>query len=363
MIWIVFALLTGAAVLSALWPLSRTAPKVVEDAADLAFYRAQIAEIDAERQRGAIDPDQAEAAKAQAGRRLLASAPQVAPAPGAPGARKLAAALALILIPMVSVGLYLKIGQPDQPDMPLTARLKAPMQNDFMVVIAKMEAHLAKHPDDGKALELMAPVWQRMGDFDKALRARGDVIRLLGETAERRIKLAEAMANANNGAFPPQAFEQIDRALELEPKMIEARYFAGAAAAQKGEFERARSIWKALAAELPEDSPPRKAVDEQIAELDAKGPVAGRPAQQPAAQQPAAPQDETIRAMVAQLAARIAEKGGNVDEWGRLIRSYKVLKDDAKAETALSDARKALAQDAQALAKIDAQAKELGLDK
>jgi len=362
MIWIVFALLTGAAVLSALWPLSRPAPQASEDAADVAFYRAQLAEIDAERQRGAIDADQADTAKAQAARRLLASAPQEVSAAGAPWARKLAAAVALVLIPLVSIGLYLRIGQPDAPDMPLEARLKAPMQNDFMLVVAKMEAHIAAHPEDGKALELMAPVWQRMGNAERAVSARKDVIRLLGETADRRIRLAEAMANANNGAFTPEAYDNISRALELDPKGPEVRYFAGAAAAQKGEFERARSIWKSLSADLPEGSPPRKAVDEQIAELDSKGPVAGRTAQQPE-QQAAAPQNDMIRSMVEQLAARLAEKGGNADEWGRLIRSYTVLKEDEKAHVALADARKALAQDAQALEKIDAQAKELGLDK
>ncbi|MCW2286484.1 cytochrome c-type biogenesis protein CcmH [Rhodoblastus acidophilus] len=360
MIWIVFALLTGAAVLSVLWPLSRPASAATEDAADVAFYRAQIAEIDAERERGAIDPAQAETAKAQAARRLLASAPQEAATSGSTEHRKIAAVFALVLIPLVSVGLYLRIGDPEQPDMPLTARLSEPMQNDFMVVVAKMEAHLAAHPDDGKGLELMAPVWMRMGNAEKALAARKDVIRLLGETADRRIRLAEAMANANNGAFPPEAYQNIDRAMELDPKSPEVRYFAGAAAAQKGEFERARAVWKALAADLPENSPPRKAVEEQIAELDAKGPVAQRADAAPA---PANPQNDMIRSMVEQLAARLQEKGGSVDEWERLIRSYAVLKDEAKAKGALADARKALAPDAQAVAKIDAQAKELGLDK
>jgi len=361
MMWIVFALLTGAAVLSALWPLSRPAPQAAEDAADVAFYRAQLAEIEAERQRGAIDADQAEAAKAQAARRLLATAPQEVAAGGSTH-KKLGALLAIFLIPLVGAGLYLRTGDPGRPDMPLAVRLKAPMQNDFMVVVAKMEAHLAAHPDDGKALELMAPVWMRMGNAEKALSARKEAIRLLGETADRHIRLAEAMANANNGAFPPEAYDHIARALEMDPKGAEVRYFAGAAAAQKGEFERARKIWTALAADLPENSPPRKAVEGQIAELDSKGPVAGRAAQ-PEATPQAAPQDDMIRSMVEQLSARLHEKGGTADEWGRLMRSYAVMKDEAKAKGALADARKALAQDAQGLEKIDAQAKELGLDK
>jgi cytochrome c-type biogenesis protein CcmH len=359
-------LLTGAAVLSVLWPLSRPAPEAPEEGADVAFFRAQIAEIDAERERGAIEPAQAEAAKAQAARRLLASAPPQALAPAAPANRKLASALALVLVPAVAFGLYLGVGSPDRQDMPLEARLKdAPNRNDFMVAVARMEQHIAAHPEDGKAQELMAPVWLRMGNFEKAIQAREAALRLLGDTAERHIRLAEAMAAGNNGAFTPEAFAHIDRAVALDRKSAEARYFLGAAAAQKGEFERASAVWKALAADLPEGSAPRKALEEQIAEIakgPVKGPVAEPAAQPPVAQQAGAPQGDMIRTMVAGLAARLAEKGGTPDEWGRLIRSYKVLNEEAKARTALGDARKALAQDPQALAKIDAQAKELGLD-
>ena len=86
MIWLVFALLTGVAVLSILWPLSRPAPNAREDAADVAFYRDQIAEIDAEFARGGLDGEQAQAAKALAARRLLAAAPEeVATPASAPG--------------------------------------------------------------------------------------------------------------------------------------------------------------------------------------------------------------------------------------------------------------------------------------
>ncbi len=52
MIWTVIALLTCVAVLSVLWPLSDPAPAPREDAADAAFYRARIDEIDAELLRG-----------------------------------------------------------------------------------------------------------------------------------------------------------------------------------------------------------------------------------------------------------------------------------------------------------------------
>jgi cytochrome c-type biogenesis protein CcmH len=65
--------------------------------------------------------------------------------------------------------------------------------------------------------------------------------------------------------------------------------------------------------------------------------------------------------MVAKLATRLAGNGGSIDEWSRLIRAYTVLHEADKAKAALADARKALAPDANAVASLDALARDLGL--
>jgi cytochrome c-type biogenesis protein CcmH len=365
MIWLVFALLTGVAVFSILWPLSRPAPQPREDAADVAFYRAQIAEIDAELSRGALDPQQAESAKALAARRLLAAAPGEVAVGDTPRLRKIAAALALVLIPAVALGLYQKIGNPELPDMPLAARLQSqPVTTDIAVAVAKIEAHIDAHPDDGQAYEVVAPVYLRMGRYDDAVRARGLALKLLGPTPERYVRYAEALSYAADGVVSPEAEIQIDQALKLDPKYMEARFFQGLAAAQHDEKEAARKIWSDMMAELPEGSKVKAAVAEKIAMLDAPD-AAGPPSS--AAQQPQAPaarpdpQQEMINAMVARLAQRLATKGGDADEWMRLIRAYKVLNESDKAEGALADARKALARDASGQGKLTELAQELGL--
>ena len=365
MIWLVFALLTGVAVFSILWPLSRPWPQPREDAADVAFYRAQIVEIDAELSRGALDPQQAESAKALAARRLLAAAPDEVAVGDTPRLRKIAAALALVLIPAVALGLYQKIGNPDLPDMPLAARLQSqPVTTDIAVTVAKIEAHIDAHPDDGQAYEVVAPVYLRMGRFDDAVRARGLALKLLGPTPERYVRYAEALSYAADGLVSPEAEIQIDQALKLDPKFMEARYFQGLAAAQHDEREAARKIWSGMMAELPEGSKVKAAVAEKIAMLDAPDTVEPPSSAAQQAQAPAArpdPQQEMINAMVARLAQRLATKGGDADEWMRLIRAYKVLNESDKAEGALADARKALASDASGQGKLTELAQELGL--
>jgi cytochrome c-type biogenesis protein CcmH len=375
MIWLFFALLTGVAVLSILWPLSRPAPKRGEDAADVAFYRAQIAEIDAELSRGGIEKDQAESAKAQAARRLLSVAPEEVAVSDSARARKIAAALALVAAPAIALGLYARIGHPALPDQPLEARMSAPpAQQDFAAVIAKMEAHLAAHPEDGRALELMAPVYLRLGRYDEAVKARAQALKILGETPDRLVKYAEALAYANDGMVSPEAVDQLERALSLDPKNLQARYFLGLAAAQHEDKAKAREVWTALLADLPEGSRARIDVSEKLAMLDMP-PGGGAPPQQGAAQgaapspdaaaavtaQPADEQQKTIHAMVDRLAQRLSSQGGGADEWMRLIRAYKVLNEPDSAKNAYDQARKAL-PDAESQQKLAALAKELGLN-
>jgi len=376
MIWLVFALLTGIAVFSILWPLSRPAPKPREDSADVAFYRAQIAEIEADLERGMIEKDQAQAAKALAARRLLAAAPDEVAVTESTSARRIAAVLALVAVPVVALGLYTKIGHPDLPDMPHEKRLaQEPAKMDIGAAVSKIEAHIAAHPEDGRAYEVVAPVYLRMGRFDDAAHAREQAIKLLGDTAERRVRYAEALAYASDGVVTPEAEAQIDRALALDPKNMEARYFQGLGAAQHDDTERARKIWTDMIAELPANSKIRAAVVEKLAMLDA--PVEGAPAPSseaapaiPAppvaaaaavAAQPPDEQQKTIHAMVDRLAQRLATQGGGAEEWMRLIRAYKVLNEQERALTALADARKALAGDAAAQGKLTLLAQELGL--
>ena len=254
-----------------------------------------------------------------------------------PRLRKIAAALALVLIPAVALGLYQKIGNPDLPDMPLAARLQSkPVTTDIAVAVAKIEAHIDAHPDDGQAYEVVAPVYLRMGRYDDAVRARGLALKLLGPTPERYVRYAEALSYAADGLVSPEAEIQIDQALKLDPKFMEARYFQGLAAAQHDEKDAARKIWSGMMAELPEGSKVKAAVAEKIAMLDApdtaEPPGSAQPqAQAQASAAPADPQQEMINAMVARLAQRLATKGGDADEWMRLIRAYKVLNESDKA--------------------------------
>ena len=74
-LWLVFALMTAAAVFAVLWPLSwRGASARAQGGSDLAVYRDQLDEIARDRAAGLIGESEAEAAKVEVSRRLIAAA-------------------------------------------------------------------------------------------------------------------------------------------------------------------------------------------------------------------------------------------------------------------------------------------------
>jgi cytochrome c-type biogenesis protein CcmH len=65
--------------------------------------------------------------------------------------------------------------------------------------------------------------------------------------------------------------------------------------------------------------------------------------------------------MVAQLSGRLASEGGPPEDWAQLIRSLGVLGRRDEATAVLAEARSKHADDATALAVLDAAAREAGL--
>ena len=74
-LWLVLALMTAAAIFAVLWPLSRRT--ALRAGSDIAVYRDQLDEIERDRAAGLIGEDEADAARVEVSRRLIAAADAV----------------------------------------------------------------------------------------------------------------------------------------------------------------------------------------------------------------------------------------------------------------------------------------------
>jgi cytochrome c-type biogenesis protein CcmH len=363
MLWLIFAVLTAVAVLSVLWPLAKTPRGVAPGEIGIAMYKAQLAEIERDEAQHLVAPEGAQGAKAEAARRMLASA-AVEPPPAASRTRaRLASVVVLIFVPVLALSLYATIGHPYVPDAPLAARLDAsPARMDLAAAIAKIEAHLAQHPNDGRGYEVLAPVYLRMGRAGEAVNAARTALRLLGETPARQTLYGEALVAAASGVVTPEAEQSFEAAKAKDPSAAEPRFFLGLAAEQQGDKTRARDIWGTLAAEAPHDAPWAQALRERLAALGAGTEATQDGLAAKIEALPEAGRMNAIRGMVDGLAARLAQNGQDLEGWLRLVRSYTVLHEPGKARSALIDAKRSLAGDPSAISRIEALARELGLE-
>ena len=360
MLWLALVLLTVVALSGILLPLLRQARPVPSGEHDAAFYREQMAAIDRDVLAGLVSVEDAQRARLEAARRILAipAEPASARQPSRNGAR-VVACLVAIAVPALAFGLYWRIGSPELPDAPLEARLQTPNPG-IDTLVARLEAHIAAHPDDGRAQELIAPVYLRMERLGDAVRAYENTLKLLGESPVRRAAYAEALVTEAGGDVTPAAIASFETALAADPALAKARFYLGAAAEQAGEKEKAAAVWRKMLDEGPPDAPWMGAVRERLATLGAGRPPIPSQAGSIAAL-PAGERDGVIRSMVEGLAARLAQNGDDAEGWLRLMRSLSVLQERERAKTALADARKALVADPAALQRIDAMARELGL--
>jgi cytochrome c-type biogenesis protein CcmH len=365
MIWVVFAAMTGLAVFSVLWPLSRSRRIAAANLPNVSLYEAQVAEIDRDAASGLIAADDVPAAKAGAARRLLVIA--AAEKPRGPNARRnarLTAAAAIVLIPALSLGLYGRLGRPDLPDLPLAARLQSedPGKMDLAAAIVRIEAHLRDHPEDGRGWDVIAPVYLRLGRAEEARRGFANAIRLLGDSGPRQAGLGEAIVTQAQGVVTADARQAFEKASAADPSLPQPRYYLGLAALQDGKPDEARAIWMKLADEAPADALWAAALRQKIAALSSP-PAAGPDGEagKSVAALPPAERAAAIRSMVVGLSARLHQNGGSLDEWKRLVRAYSVLNERVKALAALADARKSITNDPGAIAELDRLARELGL--
>jgi len=371
LLWLVFALMTAAAIFAVLWPLSRAAN--VQAGGDIAVYRDQLDEIERDRRAGRIGETDAQAARVEISRRLIAAADAAefthSLPIGSPLWRRRAAAIAaVVLLPLVAAILYLALGSPQLPGQPLEARLRAVHQDTSIAnLVSKVEAHLERNPNDARGYEVLAPVYLRLGRFADAVNARRKVLILSGENAERQSDLGEALTVAAKGIVTADAKSAFERSLVLDPDQPRAKFYIGMAAEQDGDRAQAAAIWRDMISKAPADAPWLPIVRDALARVAADQPVAAAPG--PSSQDISAAdamsekdRGEMIRGMVARLADRLKSDSHDVDGWQRLLRAYMVLGEREKANAAAADARRALANDPDKLRRIEDMIKNLGLE-
>jgi len=405
--WIVTTLLALA--VSALFALAMTRGRgdAPDPAAgyDVRVYRDQLAGVDRDLARGVIAEEDAERARTEISRRILAADAQARAETTGRGPSRTATLVAAAILTAATLGgslaIYRALGAPGYGDLTLkhriamaeetrksrpdqaTAEARMParppldLDPEYKALIDQLRATVAQRPDDIQGLALLARHEANSGNHTAAYAAQGRLIELKGEEATSRdyTEQGEMMIVAAGGYVSPQAEMALRKALERDARNGPARYYWGLMLAQIGRPDLAFGIWEQTLRQGPADAPWNGAIRDQIEEMAWRAGVDYQPPA-PAAAQLAGPSAEDmqaaqdmseedrqqmIRGMVDQLADRLATEGGSAAEWARLIGALGVLGDTERARAIHAEARQVFADTPDALAEVEAAARQAGL--
>jgi cytochrome c-type biogenesis protein CcmH len=386
--WIISAAMALLVALTLGRSLLRTQGDDIPDASeyDLKVYRDQLAEVERDVARGVIPHEDAERARTEISRRILAAdgsrssaAPQNAPN------RILIGALG-ILLGAGSVALYLWIGQPGYGDLALKDRIAfaeqmrenrpsqqaavdslppfVPQENlsdEFVTLMERLRETVAGRPDDLQGYMLLAQNEARMGNFAAAAAAQENLLRIKAEsvTAEDIADYGELLVMAAGGYVSPEAETAFRAALARDETDGRSRYYIGLMMIQTGRPDITFRLWDGLLRRGPADADwiePILAQIETVAQLagvnytvpaigtgDARGPSAEDI--ENAGQMTPAERMEMIGGMVEGLSNRLATEGGPPQDWARLITSLAIMGNPDQALAVYTNAMEVFAGD------------------
>ncbi|HVG80989.1 MAG TPA: c-type cytochrome biogenesis protein CcmI [Methylomirabilota bacterium] len=331
-LWLVAALLTGVVAALLVPPLiGRTGPGARGDTG-LSVYRAQLAELERDRERGILGEPEAAALRTEIERRVLKlGAPQGETDAGW-RARPGVAMAAALLLPAAALALYLALGDPGLPGQPRSADMPSqdasdPQAAEVAGLVAQLEHRMAERPADPVGWRLLGHAQAGLGRWSDSARSYARAVAAGGGDAETLAAWGETLIFAAGGMVSPPAAEVLRRALEADPREPRARYYQGLAKFQAGDTPGALALWRALAAEAPQDAPWAAFLTERIRLAEAMTAPPGPGAEDVAAAEDLAPEqrEAAIRGMVQRLADRLEREPEDLEGWLRLAHSYGVL--------------------------------------
>jgi len=302
-------------------------------------HRRRLAEVERLAVDGLLAQDELKAARAEAGRGLLAAADQAETweRDGKTPRKIVVAAVGAACIAAVS--LYVVKGRPEMADQPYAKRVAAwkaadPSTLEPAQIAAVLEGVAAERPKEAEPLVFLAKARAAAGDLSGAEAALRKAVRVAPKRADIWSLLGETFVMEAKGQVGADAKLAFGEALKVDPNDLRARYYLARGRIAEGDVQGGLTAWRALAAGLPAEDPGRAALQQEIARVETTG---GLPDAAPAADQNPEVKG-MIAGMVEGLAARLAQAPDDADGWVRLVRAYAVLGETAKRDAALASA-------------------------
>ncbi|MBA3356980.1 MAG: c-type cytochrome biogenesis protein CcmI [Pyrinomonadaceae bacterium] len=291
--WLVCAIFVAIALAFVLPPLMQgsgtKADANGQKEANVAVYRDQISELEADLTNGIVSREQFDQDRDEIERRLLedvtsSDAATVRTLKSAKEGRGAVYAIALGL-PILAVAFYLRIGNPSAAPTPVTASVPVPVkaptangdvsQQRIEANVASLAKRLEQNPDDSPGWTMLARSYTSMGKYREASAAYAKATTLKSDDADLWADYAFALAMASEQTLRGKPVELINKALHLDPENSKALELAGSAAFEARDYKRAIEYWQRLLERVPANSEVAGSLTERINEAKTRAGSAG----------------------------------------------------------------------------------------
>ncbi len=293
--WIIAALFAAGALAYVLRPLLRRkeAPRVTGSDANIAIYKDQLRELDAELAAGTLTKEDHARARLELEARLLEDVPAVEIQRAGGGGRRAALAVG-IAVPLVAVAVYLVTGTPRAFD----PHQAMPSAQEVDAMVARLAAKLRENPQDADGWKLLGRSYTVMRRFPQAVEAYAKAVEISPRDSQLLADFADALAMARGGKLAGEPEKLVERALEVDPNNLKALALAGTVAYEKQDYAKAAELWGRMLPLVPADSEDAKVIGENVDEARKLAGMAPEPKAPPAQQSKLASSHPGVRGTV-----------------------------------------------------------------
>jgi cytochrome c-type biogenesis protein CcmH len=285
--WAVCAALAALALALVLRPLlaRRGAAGVSRREANIAIYRDQRRELDADLAAGKLAAAEHEKARAELEARLLEDVDAAADEPRAPRGGWRAAVLVGLAVPLAALAVYFAVGTPAAvTGLPGQGEVTA---GQIEVMVQRLAARLRENPDDADGWKMLGRSYAVLGRFGEAVDAYSKAALRAPRDAQLLADFADSLAMARGRSLQGEPEKLLQRALEIDPQNLKALALAGTAAFERQAFKAAADYWQRMLPLVPPESEDAQAIRDNVAQ-----------ATQLAGGEPPAPQAAGLRGSV-----------------------------------------------------------------
>ena len=258
--WVIAVLLVAGALLFVLPPLlgsRRAAPGATRDTTNVAIYRDQLRELEADLAAGTLARDQYDEAQRELEARLLDDVRVSGTGARAAKPGRMAAVAAGIAIPLVSILLYFAVGTPN-------ALLPRPAggggeghgitQQQIEGMVDRLSARMKENPDDATGWAMLGRTYAVLDRYPEAAAAYANAVKRSPPDAQLLADYADALAMTQGRRLQGEPERIIAQALKVDPRNVKALALAGTVAFEKKDFKGAIAQWRKIIEVVPPDS-------------------------------------------------------------------------------------------------------------